>query len=264
MNEGMELVFLGTGTSVGVPAIGCGCEVCRSEDPRNKRRRCSVWIRVGDFSLVVDTGADFRAQCLDAGITRVDAVLISHAHCDHIMGFDDLRRPAAGLDRRLPVYALPETLEVLRRCFAHAFDPSPPMPGYLSAVGVEVGGVFAVGPLEVTPVPVKHGHVATTGFVFRAAGIEPVAYVSDVKEITPEGMAALEGVGCLILDGLRDRPHPTHLTVADALEVSAALGNPPTWLTHFSCDLDHAELERRLPPHVRPAYDKLKLNFPEN
>lgn len=260
--SGFSVTFLGTGTSVGVPAIGCRCPVCLSDDPRNKRARCSIWLRAPGLSVVVDTGPDFRHQCLRAGLDHLEAAVFTHPHSDHIMGFDDLRRHAYNLGGKMPVYALPETLNVLRRCFPYAFDPALTLPGYLTVEEHPVLGPFRIGKMEVVPVPVTHGRVVTTGYLFRYPGAPSVGYFSDVKAFPSESMKLLEGVDWLILDGLRERPHETHLDVEEALSISEALGKPRTWLTHFCCEIDHATLEAKLPPHAAAAYDTLTLQAP--
>ena len=258
----MKLTFLGSGTSVGIPAIGCGCPVCLSDDPRDRRSRCSVWMRAPDKTWIIDTGPDLREQCLRAGITTLDAVLISHAHNDHIMGFDDLRRFAYARGGSLPVYAREHTMDALSRIFHYAFDPTKITPGYLHAEPHIIHEPFQLGKTRVTPVPVLHGNVPTIGFRFDYPGGPALFYASDVKEIPAESMALLHGLDAIIIDGLRFREHPTHMNVAEATAVSEALGSPPTWLTHLACDVAHARDSQRLAPHVQFAYDSLELTFP--
>jgi phosphoribosyl 1,2-cyclic phosphate phosphodiesterase len=259
---GTRIQFLGTGTSVGIPAIGCRCPVCRSDDPRDRRLRCSIWVRGGGLSWLVDTGPDLRQQCLRAGIGALDAVLITHPHTDHIMGFDDLRRFCGRHPEGLPVFAPPGVLEVLEQAFAFAFHPRQRWPGYLHPRPCPVTGPFQLGQTRVTPVPVEHGAVPAVGYRFDFPGGPSLAYMSDVKRVPVAGLRALAGIDLLVTDGLRFKEHPTHMNFTEALELSESLGRPRTWLTHFSCDVAHAAAEANLPPHVRMAYDTLELAFP--
>jgi phosphoribosyl 1,2-cyclic phosphate phosphodiesterase len=255
------ITFLGSGTSVGVPAIGCGCAVCRSEDARDKRLRCSLRVQTPTASWIVDTGPDLRQQCLRAGIVSVDAVLVSHAHMDHIMGFDDLRRFSRDHEAGLPVYAAAETLRVLEKIFGYAFAPKKRWRGYLYPQGHPIEGPFFLGKTRVQAVPVVHGTVTARGFRFDFEGGTSLAYMSDVKAVEAEGMAILQGVDVLITDALRFRPHPTHMNFEEALALSESLGRPRTFFTHFSCDVSHAEAERDLPSHVALAYDMLSFKL---
>jgi phosphoribosyl 1,2-cyclic phosphate phosphodiesterase len=259
METRAEITFLGTGTSIGVPVIGCDCPVCLSDDPRNKRLRSSIQVRAGDTALVVDTGPDFRQQCLREGIRRLDAVLFTHEHSDHIMGFDDLRRFTVGEDEEIAIYATESCLERLRAAFAYVFDGLNRYHGYLKARPHVIRGPFAVGPLEITPLPVEHGKVETVGFLFSQAGERLFAYVPDAKALRGESRDLLEGIGLLILDGLQPQPHWTHLTIDEAVSLATELGAGQTWLTHFSCRVDYRALEPTLPENVRLAWDGLRL-----
>ena len=254
-----ELTFLGTGTSTGIPMIGCGCAVCTSDDPRDKRDRCSVYIRTPGCAWVVDTGQDFRHQCLREGITELDAALFTHAHSDHIMGFDDLRRFTLPVDATLPVYANPHCMGMLKRIYEFAFNGENRYPSYLKPEPHVVDAPFMLGKVEVTPLPVKHGKVQTNGYLFSQEGRKLLAYIPDCKEPFPETVAVAENVGTLVIDCLRYSLHPTHMNVEEATAFARQIGAGQTYLTHFQCEISHAKLEQELPPSIQPAYDGLKL-----
>lgn len=258
----LRITFLGTGTSVGVPMVGCDCAVCHSADPRDQRFRSSVWMTTAEAAWVVDTGPDFRSQCLRAGIRRLDAVLLTHAHTDHVAGFDDLRRFTVGADEEMPVYASPSCLAAVRRMFEFAFNGENRYPGYFKPVPCPFDGAFRLGATEVTPLPVVHGKVETHGFLFSRGGRKLAAYVPDVKSAPRATTAALGGVEVLIVDALRFTPHPTHQNFEEALAWSREIGARRTWFTHFQCQVGHAEAEENLPDDVRLAYDGLVLDLP--
>ena len=256
-----ELTFLGTGTSLGVPMIGCACPVCQSTDPRDQRDRSSVFIRTPELCWVVDTGPDFRRQCLRNNIRHVDAVLITHPHSDHIMGFDDLRPFTFGADKKIPVYASAETFEGLKHTFHFAFTGGNHFPGYLKPEAHLVEGPFQLGGTTITPLPVQHGSITTTGFRFDRPGMKSIAYLSDCKSIPHETRALLMDIDVLIIDALRYRPHPTHLSVSESITVAEEVRARQTWFTHISHDLGHAEVEELLPDNIRVAYDGLVLRL---
>lgn len=258
----LEIIFLGTGTSQGVPMICCDCPVCRSTDPRDKRTRSSVYIKTPEVAFVVDTGPDFRTQALREDLCSLDAVVYTHSHTDHIMGFDDLRRfcdvhPA----HELPIYASPGTMDDLQRVFRFAFDGSARFPGYLHPVPHLVEGAFHLGETEITPLPVPHGRLTVNGYLFSRGGRRLFAYLSDCKAVPDSVREQIAGVEVLSLDALRHRPHPTHMSLDEALEVSAALRPRQTFLTHLCHDLGHAETEKGLPSGVHVAYDGLRLTL---
>lgn len=253
--DALTIVVLGSGTSVGVPTIGCGCRVCRSPDPRDRRLRPSILVRYNGRCVLVDTTPDFRQQALRAGLDRLDAVLFTHAHADHVMGLDDVRPLNHVMRGPIPVYGSPHTLAAIRRIFDYIFSD---LPSESSVPRLELhtldGRPFDLFGLEVTPVPLKHGRGDVYGFRFGAA-----AYLTDHSEIPEGSLALLEGLDVLFLDALRHRPHPTHTTVARALEYVERLRPRRAFLTHICHDLPHEETERNLPPHVRLAYDGLEI-----
>lgn len=259
----LEITFLGTGTSQGVPMIACDCAVCHSTDPRDKRTRTAARIRTPEIEFVIDTPPDFRTQCIRENIRRIDAVLYTHAHTDHIMGFDDLRRFCETAEIEMPVFATPHVLEDLRRVFLFAFDGSArTFRNYIRPKVYEVIGPFRIGDLDVVPVQLPHGRFDTTGYVFSREGRRLLAYFTDCNAVPPEAREAARGVEMLVIDALRRHPHPTHLSVDQALEVAADLGAARTFFTHIGHDLGHEETEASLPDGVRLACDGLKVTIP--
>lgn len=251
----MRVTVLGSGTSVGVPTIGCKCDVCHSEDPRDKRLRPSILVQYGGRNVLVDTTPDFRQQMLRAGVERVDAVLYTHAHADHILGLDDLRPFNFFQKANIPIYASPETFATIERVFTYVFDGRVTES---SRPRVEVrlldGSEFDLFGAAVRPIPLRHGSGHCYGFRFGN-----FAYLTDHSEIPEESMAMLEGLDVLFLDALRHKPHPTHSTVDKSLEYVRRLGPRRTYFTHISHDLSHVQTESRLPPHVHLAYDGLEI-----
>ncbi len=260
MNSLFQITFLGTGTSIGVPVIGCDCAVCTSDDPINNRTRSSIHIQTPELSLVVDTGPDFRDQCLREKITHLDAVLFTHAHSDHIMGFDDLRRFTVAADANIDIYGHPETLTKLRTAFDYVFNGENHYVGYLKPVAHEIDGSFSLGDLEVTPLPVTHGKVDTIGFLFSQSGKKRLAYIPDAKTLSPETTEAIRDVEVLILDALHDKPHPTHLSTSESIEIAQQANAAQTWFTHFSCRVDHTIVAPTLPDGIQLSWDGLKIS----
>ena len=254
----LKVTLLGTGTSHGVPMIGCACAVCTSTDPRDRRTRPSILIERPDdpeqAGILVDTSTDLRAQALAYGVTRVDAILFTHSHADHILGLDEVRRFNAVQGAPVPCFGDARTLSDLRRTFAYIFDPPAAGGGVPRLTLFCIGGPFCLGGLEIVPVPLLHGQRPILGFRVGA-----FAYLTDCSRIPDESWPLLEGVRTLVVDALRDRPHPTHFTVDEALAVVARLSPERAYFTHICHDLPHAATCARLPAGVELAYDGLVL-----
>lgn len=255
----VNVLFLGTGTSHGVPMIGCDCAVCRSADPRDVRSRPSIYVTCDDGTrILIDTTPDFRAQALTHNIRRVDAVLYTHTHADHIFGLDDLRRFNHLTHQPVPLFGDAFALSELRRVFAYAFDADGPKGGGIPQLNLWTlsGGALSIGRQEIVPVPLRHGHRMIFGFRFGR-----FAYLTDCNEVPASSLPLLEGLDVLVLDALRHRPHPTHFTVSEALEAAARIGARETYFTHIAHDLGHAVTCASLPPDVSLAYDGLQLEI---
>ncbi len=255
----LMLTFLGTGTSQGVPMIGCDCEVCHSPDPKDERLRSSVYIQTPECSFVVDTGTDFRTQALRQNVRNVDAVIFTHSHTDHIMGFDDLRRFAYQRGY-MPVYASADTMRDLERVFEFAFKALNPFPGYLKPEPHVVDGPFSLGSTTITPLPVPHGNTTVNGYLFARDGTKLIAYLSDCSGVPDDIAKKIGGVEVLIIDALRHKPHPTHLSVDQAIEVANRVQPGRTYFTHICHELPQSS-ESELPRHTFLAYDGLRLEF---
>ncbi|HET6410131.1 MAG TPA: MBL fold metallo-hydrolase [Chthoniobacteraceae bacterium] len=254
------ITFLGTGTSQGVPVIGCDCRVCRSEDSRDRRSRASIYVETPESAFVIDTGPDFRMQCLREDVRRVNAVVFTHSHTDHMMGFDDLRPFCPG-GAPLSVYGSETTIHDLQRVFIFAFNGENRFPGYVNPVPNIITEPFQLGETLLTPLPVPHGRSTVFGYLFTRNGERLAAYLSDCKSVPPAIIEQIRGVKHLILDALRYKPHPTHMCVEEALAVAAEVNPGRAWFTHLSHELLHAELESELPQNVGIAFDGLKLSL---
>ncbi|MFN3653490.1 MAG: MBL fold metallo-hydrolase [Armatimonadota bacterium] len=255
----MRVTILGSGTSHGVPSIGCGCEVCTSPDPRDRRTRCSILVEWRGQSLLVDTAPELRQQVIRSHVRRVDAILLTHSHADHIFGMDDVRRFNEMQAGEMPVFGRTDTLRDVRRSFQYVFVPTQVGGGKPRLELTEIEGeTLRFRDLRIEAIPVFHGKLEVTAFRFA-----DFAYVTDTSEIPERSMERLRGLDTLILDGLRWEPHPTHFSIDQALEVVERLRPRRTFLTHIAHTVAHAEAERRLPDGVRLAYDGLILEVPD-
>jgi len=250
----MKVTFLGTGTSTGVPVIGCSCRVCVSDDPRNRRLRPSILLEWDARKILVDSSSDFRQQALRHRIDHLDAVLYTHCHADHVMGLDDLRIYNFRQRADLPVYGSAGTLEDLRRTFWYAFADTQEGGGKprldLRAVGVP----FDLFGVQVVPVPLWHGDLEVFGY-----RIGSFAYCTDCNRIPPASLRTLEGLEILVMDALRPTPHPTHFSLPETLALLADLKPKLAYLVHMSHDIEHRTTEETLPPSIHLAYDGLVL-----
>jgi phosphoribosyl 1,2-cyclic phosphate phosphodiesterase len=254
------LTFLGTGTSMGVPTLGCDCAVCTSTDPRNRRTRPSIRLAYNGHTVLIDTGPDFHAQALREGVRRVDAVLYTHGHADHVMGFDDLRPLSFYAKGNLPIYADDATATSIERIFEYTFRKEGRYP---TSARVEIhridptpGAGFDLFGACFRRVPVTHGREEITGYRFGSA-----AYLTDMSDIPDVSLPLLQGLDVLILDALRRDPHPSHSHLDKSVAIVEQLKPRRAYFIHMGHDLDHASTEATLPPHIRLAYDGLQIQF---
>jgi phosphoribosyl 1,2-cyclic phosphate phosphodiesterase len=257
----VKVTVLGSGTSHGVPAIGCDCAVCTSTDPRDKRTRPSIYIDTGDRAILVDTSTDLRMQALANDIRRVDAILFTHHHADHVMGLDDVRRFNQMQKGVIPCYGDAATLENLRQMFSYVFRPPKQVGGGLPELSLTpIDGPFFIGPTRIVPIPLWHGALPILGF-----RIGPFAYLTDCNRIPDESwplLTAEGGVRWIVLDALRHRPHSTHFSLNEAVAVATELGAEHAYFTHISHDLGHQATNAQLPHGIELAYDGLALEIP--
>ena len=261
----MRVTVLGSGTSIGVPAIGCDCAVCRSSDPRDRRTRPSILIELdganpGPFdsavrSVLVDTSTDLREQALANDVRRVDAILFTHTHADHVFGLDDVRRYNQMQRSAIACYGNGHTVSELRRMFSYVFDPRTQKGGGLPQLALfEIGGEFTLGGADIMPIPLFHGALPVLGFRVGA-----FAYLTDCNRVPDGSWPLLDGVRVAIIDALRHRKHSTHFSIAEAIEVARRIGVERAYFTHICHDLPHAATCARLPRGVELAYDGLVL-----
>ena len=239
--------------------IGCDCDVCHSSDPRDNRLRSSIYLQTPECSFVIDTGTDFRTQALRENIRTVDAVVFTHSHTDHMMGFDDLRRFGAARGY-MPVYASAETMRDLERVYEFAFKALNPFPGYLKPEPHIIDGPFQLGDTTLTPLPVPHGSTSVNGYLFTRGGRKLLAYLSDCSGVPNVIAETIKGVDTLVIDALREKSHPTHLSVSEAIEAAGRIRPSRTFFTHMCHELPQSA-EAGLPADTFIAYDGLKLTF---
>jgi phosphoribosyl 1,2-cyclic phosphate phosphodiesterase len=250
-----KITVLGSGTSVGVPTVGCHCDVCSSKDPRDKRLRPSVLVSYEERNVLIDTTPDLRTQALRARIDRLDAVLFTHSHADHLMGLDDVRPFNFRQKGQIPIFAAPDTMAAIQRCFQYIFDGGKRETNVPRLEPRVLNGApFDVFGMEFRPIPILHGMQTIYGFRFGAA-----AYLTDHSDIPESSMELLHGLDVLFLDALRYKPHPTHSTVERSIRTVEQLAPQRAYFTHIGHDLGHERAESMLPPHIRLAYDGLEI-----
>jgi len=252
----MKVTFLGTGTSTGVPTLLCECKVCTSSDPRDKRTRPSLLLEYDGHAVVIDTTPDFRQQAMRAGMKRLDAVVFTHAHADHVLGLDEVRVFYFRQKVPIPIYADTHCLESIRRIFSYIFDQTYPYGGVAKLDPHVIDGPFDLWGKRLIPLPVFHGQLPVLGFRF-----DDVAYVTDFSQIPVSTSTLLEGLEVLILDALRHHPHPTHSTVEQSLAWVERLKPRQAFFTHIAHELGHEQTNAAMPRHVRLAYDGLTLEL---
>ena len=253
----MEVIILGSGTSMGVPVAGCDCRVCSSANPRDKRLRTSAFIRHGNQCLLIDTSIDYRQQMLRHNIRNLDAVLYTHHHVDHILGMDDLRSFNLFNRKTIPIHGTAETMKHIRRVFAYAFGEQQQVSGIPRlAIHLIDEQPFTINGIDIVPIPLYHGKMPILGF-----RIGDFAYCTDVSHIPESSYDRLDGLEVLILDALRHRPHPTHFSIDEAVREAQKIGARSTYFTHISHDIYHEEVAAVLPENIHLAYDGLTFTF---
>ncbi|SDL90847.1 MBL fold metallo-hydrolase [Halarsenatibacter silvermanii] len=253
----MEITFLGTGTSHGVPVPGCNCQTCKSSDPRNKRYRTSLFVELENKSLMIDTPPEHRLQMVRWGPVTPDIILFTHEHADHIMGFDDLRSMNWRKNDTIPCFGNKRTVKRIKQTFSYIFEENSYHGGGTPRVDIfNLEDLSSSWQQIITPLPVKHGELDVFGY-----RIGPLAYITDVSSIPSQTLSKLEGIEVLILGVLRERPHRTHLNLEQGKNLVNKIDKPRTFFTHISHDLEYAETNRKLPEHIDLAYDGLKVKI---
>ena len=252
----MQITFLGTGTSHGVPVIACDCEVCQSDNPKNKRMRTSIHIKSKEYNVLIDTPPEMRLELINNNIKRVDSVLMTHSHADHIMGFDDIRALNWFQQKEMPVYADKKTLKNIKRVFPYIFSEENPGGGVPQVILKEIKKELIFKDLKVKAVPIYHGDNKILGY-----RINNFAYLTDCSKVPEHSFELLNGVEYAAVDALRFEKHPTHMSVDEAVQLINDLNLKHGYLTHISHRLDHDKLNEYLPEHVSPAYDGLSIDI---
>jgi len=256
----MRITFLGTGTSYGIPMLGCDCAVCRSDDPRDKRFRTSILVEVAGLSLLIDTPPDLRSQCLTHDIRHIDAALITHAHADHIFGFDDLRPFTNRMNHPMPAWASAGTVQTLKRIFDYL--DKPPIPGTsLARINLQIAeGSFEFSGIRLTPLPAEHGRADMIGWKIEYDG-RSFAAIPDCKVLPPGTLDLCRGSDLVVIDTLRIRPHPTHMNVEEAIATLEQIQAKRSLVIHLCHEVSHVQTEALLPKGVAPAYDGLQIDL---
>ncbi len=250
----MKVTFLGTGTSYGVPMIGCECRVCTSDNPKNARTRSSVLISEGDYRVLIDAATELRIQCLKNKVKDLDAVLLTHSHADHVLGFDDLRHFNRRRKSSIPVYGSQDTINSVSQMFSYAFSDVPSNGSKPKVSLMPIDGKLNLSGIEVIPVEVMHGQEKVTAYRF-----DKLAYVTDVSQIPQESVDKLQGLDLLIIAALRNIPHEKHFSIEQAISVVSRLKPKQTFFTHIAHEIDHEETDKTLPPGIQLAYDGLAI-----
>jgi len=256
----MRITFLGTGTSYGIPMLGCDCAVCRSEDPRDKRFRTSVLVEVADLTLLIDTSPDLRTQALAHHIQKIDAALITHAHADHIFGFDDLRPFTNRMDHPMPVWASTGTVKTMKRIFDYL--DKPPIPGTsLARINLQVASKpIELDGVRLTPLPAEHGRADMIGWKIEHEG-RSFAAIPDCKVLPPETIELCRGCDLVVIDTLRIRSHPTHMNFEEAIQAFERIQAKRSLVIHLCHEVSHSQAESLLPEGIAPAYDGLQIEL---
>ncbi len=257
----MKVLFLGTGTSTGVPVIACTCDVCQSDNPRNKRLRSSILVSTEQTSILVDSSTDLREQALRYKLSSIDAIIYTHAHLDHVSGFDELRAFCWERTDKLPLYAGTECLNQLKKMYGWAFATSNTYQGYIRPDANDHSGKsFCVGDIEITPVPVQHSSVECYGYIFRHSD-KSFAYLPDVKTLPAETIELLKGVDAIAMDGLGPQSHPTHLSLEENVAYMQQIKPKHGYITHSGHRLDYDTIEAKIPEWMSSAYDGLEIEL---
>jgi len=252
----VEAIILGSGTSHGVPMIGCKCKVCTSDDPQDQRSRPSAFVRTGNVGVLIDTGPDLRSQCLANGVDHLDAVLFTHHHADHVAGLDDLRRFNWITRRAVDLYGSERTLANIKRMFRYAFEAASDSPHDRPQFNLHTidHQAFEIEGERIVPIPILHGKLPVLGFRFG-----DFAYCTDCSHIPDESMALLQGLDVLVLEAIRHTPHPAHFNLEQAVEAAQQIRARQTYFTHIAHQIGHAEVSENLPDGIELAYDGLRI-----